>query len=825
MTQYPISQIAEIVGARMTGKGTDTISTPLIDSRGLAEPQGVLFFALTTDKDDGHRYIDDLYEQGVRNFVVSREDLSPGDYPEATFLTVPDTLAALQSLATYHRSTLKYPVVGITGSNGKTTFKELLFQLLRPHRTVGRSPRSYNSSIGVPLSIWGLTPELDLALIEAGISAPGGMDLLEPIIKPNIGVLTHIGEAHQEHFESLEQKLDEKLKLFRGSDLLIIDKDNELIRSGIKRAGLRCKVLGWSKEDPTAELFVERLTHEPSHTTIACTLRGQQRSYRVPLLDEGSLQDLFLALVLLSEVAPEVAEDQGVFEKLYPIDMRLEVLEGVEDMLLINDTYNADYDSLRIALSYMERRNIDHRPKSVILSEFRESSNDPAGLYRRIGDLLGAHDLQNIIAIGEGLLPYLSVLGQGVPYFASVEEFLAWKPAEQLGGHIVLLKGARMAHFERITNALIRRVHQTILDVNLSRLASNLNLYRAHIPKGRKVTCMIKAFGYGVGSYEIAKVLEAQKVDYLAVAVSDEGKELREHGIKVPIMIMNPEPSAYRQMIRYHLEPNLYSLSILKDFIRTAELLGEHDYPVHLKWDTGMHRLGFELREVKQVLEVLRGTSAVHVASIFTHLSVADDPTEDEYTRAQLDLMDKISEEMHAGLTYPFLKHALNTAGATRFADYESDMIRLGAGLYGLSPLESHPMGVEPVASLRTLLLQTRELPAGATVGYGRKGVLTRPSRVGVIPIGYADGLPRALGNGAVRFRTEDGTLVPTLGNICMDTTILDLTDAPLATEGSTITIFDDTLPIARIADASGTIDYEVLARLSMRISRHYFSE
>ncbi len=801
------------------------ITSLLTDSRTLADPTGVLFVALVTDKDDGHRYIANLYDRGVRYYLVSREDLPRIECPEATFLIVEDTLRALQDLAGYHRRTLRYPVVGITGSNGKTTFKELAYQLLRTHHTVGRSPRSYNSSIGVPLSLWSLTPDMELALIEAGISMPGDMDLLEPMIKPQIGVLTHMGEAHQEHFGSMEQKLDEKLKLFRGSDCLIVDKDSALIKAGIARVGLGCRIIGWSKSDQSAELFIRDLIHEPSHTTIDCLIGGVPHLYRVPLLDEGSLQDLFLVLVLLHEVAADVLEDWGAFEKLYPVDMRLEVLEGVSDMLLINDTYSADYDSLRIALSYMERRNLDHRPRSVVLSAFRESTNAPATLYRRIGEMLSLHKPDNIIAIGSEVLPHLSALGEGVRYFASVEEFLAWGPAEHLAGHIVLLKGARVAHFERITNALLRRVHQTILDVNLSRLAYNLNLYRGRLPKGMKVTCMIKAFGYGVGSYEIAKVLEGQKVDYLAVAVADEGKELREQGINVPIIIMNPEPCAYRQMIRYRLEPNLYSRTILESFIQTAESLHEQDYPIHLKWDTGMHRLGFELHEVPSVLRMLKETRTVRVASIFTHLSVADDPTEDEYTRAQLELMDRIDAEMRSGLSYYFLKHALNTAGAIRFPDYKSDMIRLGVGLYGLSPLESDPLGLQPVASLRTLLLQTRELPAGATVGYGRKGRLNRPSRIGVIPIGYADGLPRSLGNGAVSFRTEDGTLVPTLGNICMDTTMLDLTDAPLATEGSTITIFDDTLPITRMADASRTIHYEVLARLSMRISRHYFSE
>lgn len=802
-----------------------TIEFFLTDSRSLTFPDRTLFFALVTPKGDGHLYISELYERGVRAFVISDRHFPTESYPDATFLLVTDTLVALQTLAAQHRSHLHMPLVGITGSNGKTTLKELLFQLLQHKYDVGRSPKSYNSSIGVPLSILGIQPTKDLAIIEAGISQPGEMKVLEPIIRPTIGVLTNIGEAHQEHFHTLEEKAREKLQLFTSTKTIITTLDSPVISDALQQEGLSDRVIGWSRKREDAALYVRELSYHPDHTNISAILFGQSIKLEVPFLDEGSLENLFSSLLVLHEVAPAVLEDLEAFRTLEPISMRLEVLEGENELLLLNDTYSADIDSLRIALDFMSRRNVEKRPTAIVLSEFKDSTRHPEELYHRVGQLISQYTPHHIIAIGQEIKPFLHLLGGEIRHYDSTADFLLSNPKEWLSRHFVLLKGARTAHFETIVNALLKRVHQTILDVNLSSMAHNLNVHRARLPKGMKMVAMIKAFGYGVGSYEIAKMLEQQHIDYLAVALADEGKELREKGIKAPIIIMNPEPNAFEQMIEHRLEPNIFSRSILQRFISVASAQGINEYPIHLKWDTGMHRVGFEEQDIDHLLHTLDSTTAVRVASIFTHLSVADDTTQDDYTRMQLDTLDRIESRLRAHLTYPFLKHALNTSGIVRFPEYRSDMVRLGIGLYGLSPLEQDTLGLIPVAALRTVILQVRELPAGATVGYGRRGVLTRPSRIGVIPIGYADGIPRRLGNGRISFRTEDGSLVPTCGNVCMDIIMLDLTDAPNAVEGSEVTLFDATLPITRLSDACDTIHYEILAGLSSRIARHYFSE
>lgn len=822
-TLFRLSSIAEILNLPIA---TDqTIECFLTDSRSLTFPERTLFFAIVTEKGDGHRYIRELYDRGVRAFVISDKDLREGEYPEATFLRVSNTVNALQKIATTHRNVLRMPVIGVTGSNGKTTLKELLYQLLQHRYDVGRSPKSYNSSIGVPLSILGIAPTCDLAIIEAGISQPHEMRVLEPIIHPTIGVLTNIGEAHSEHFRDLKEKAMEKLKLFRHAKILITSADSSIIREAIHESGLSSRIVTWSRKDRTADLYIHELVYSPTQTEVHAVIRGEEIRVTVPFLDEGSLENIFLSLLILSEVAPEVMRDEATFSSLEQISMRLEVLEGESGMLLLNDTYSADIDSLRIALDYMGRRNAEHRQTAVVISEFRDSTRDPRDLYLRVGQLLRQYAPHHIIAIGNGIAAYTELIGEEVTYFSSSDDFLRSNPREWLSDHFVLLKGARAAHFETIVNALLKRVHQTILDVNLSSMAHNLNLHRALLPKGMKIVAMIKAFGYGVGSYEIAKLLEQQGIDYIAAALTDEGKELREKGIHAPIIIMNPEPGAFGQMIEHGLEPNIFSSTILRQFISTIEGQGISGYPIHLKWDTGMHRIGFEEEDVDQVLSIIHRSSAVRVASIFTHLSVADDPREDDYTTMQLHTLDRIETRLKEELPYPFLKHALNTSGIMRFPGYHSDMARLGIGLYGLTPLGQNDLGLIPVAALRTILLQVRDLPAGATVGYGRRGQLTRPSRIGVIPIGYADGIPRMLGNGRITFRTEDGTLVPTCGNVCMDTIMLDLTDAPNAVEGSEITIFDATLPITRLSDACNTIHYEILSGLSSRIARRYFSE
>ena len=902
MTRYKLSAIAHILGS--TTSVDRDITALLTDSRSITpRPEEALFFALRTHKGNGHKYIRELYAKGVRAFVIS-EDYPDEGCPGATFIRVKDTLKALQTLARHHREKLSCPVVGITGSAGKTTIKELLFSLLSKglELNVGRSPQSYNSALGVPLSLWQIDPHSDLALIEAGISEPGEMDLLADLIRPEIGLFTGIGDAHSENFPSLLSKASEKLKLFHGVETLYLSDDTQVIAQALDSFRLESPAVTikrWSTTDHEADLFVEAFDELPSGTTIKYRIKGEKdpRSITVAFHERGLLEDTALALLFLHYRYPslfESPEDElpKLFKDLPSGDMRMDIQEGENDTLLVlpwGSNAPLEHEALRNALSFIRKRRLSHsarlnKPTAVVLIDENEAKDETEANKRRErytsiaqlievqrgDDLPSAH---KVIAIGAGIKPYTELLGKGgeIHTFRTVSDFLSWDKDSSpevlsegflssgaltaLSGHLILLlppfssRGHSLVS-ERpipplhhlILEAFKAKSHQTILRVNLSALRSNLNALRALLPDRQKakVCAMIKAFGYGVGSYEIAKEFEDEGVEYLAVAVSDEGKELREKGIRTPIIVMNPESSAFIQMIRYRLEPNIYSMTLLRSFGNTVAALGITGYPIHISIDTGMHRLGFEETEIPGLLRYLSSlpeeSTPLKVASIFTHLSKADMRDENSYTLSQLEMISRVRQTMAKGLPYPFLTHALNTAGLMRFPQYAFDMVRMGIGLYGLSPLdETTPSRLKtplrPVASLETVILQTRTLPAGSTVGYGNSGRLERDSRIGVIPIGYADGFPRSLGRGAVSFRVEGGVLAPTVGNICMDATMIDLTDAPLAVEGSKVILFGESpdVSIDRLAKVEnpplGTIHYEVLARLSKRIARTYYHE
>lgn len=822
MRRYLLSEITALLKAPKPRKEQE-IEVLLTDSRSLTFPQRTLFVALVTERGDGHRYIGELYERGVRAFVVSKKVEEA--YPEATMIEVPDTLQALQTLAKWRREALQMPIVAITGSNGKTTTKELLYQLLSPHLSVGRSPRSYNSQIGVPLSLWGLEEGEQLALIEAGISKPGEMARLRAIIEPTIGLITNIGEAHQEHFESKEQKVREKLSLFTDCETIIAPLDQPLIVEGLEQMGLTAKSHFWSFSDEQAELWVRQIEYHASGVTLSLSMDGVERELHLPFLDQGSIADAVAALLLLKYTAPSLLEDLTPFATLQPISMRLEVVQGKHHTLLINDSYNSDYDSLAIALDFLNRRNSDHWPTALILSDMQDSTHDPRELYGRVAELISRYQLDRLYLVGSALGQYRELfpeLTQWYPDWSSLDKELS---LAQLAGHIILLKGSHTSQFERVIEDWKALSHQTILSINLNRLTENYHTLRQQLPKSMQTICMIKANAYGAGSYEVARTLERAGTEYLAVAVVDEGRELREQGIQLPILVMNPELSAFRQLIWHQLEPEIFSLEMLRAFEEAAEKYGDGILPIHLKWNTGMNRLGITLPEIDEVVAVLRRSSAVRVASIFTHLAVADDPTEDAFTFQQLERLDTAHHILEERLGYSIKKHALNTAGAIRFPNYPSDFVRLGIGLYGISPLEQTPCVLQPIATLTTQILQVQEVQPGETIGYGRRGKVTRPSRIAIIPIGYADGLPRRLGNGRISFRLPDGTLAPTIGNICMDTLMIDVTDAESAEVGSEVTIFGEGLPITRLSDACDTIPYEIPSRLSSRIARQYFTE
>ena len=829
---YTIEEITEMIGARRVGDTPRVIDWLLTDSRSLSFPEATLFFALATKRNDGARYIPELYLRGVRNFVLSEEALCQmeqegafgGIQPDANYLVVSHPLKALQKLAERHRSRFQIPVIGITGSNGKTVVKEWLNQLLGPDRQTVRSPRSYNSQIGVPLSVWRMDEQAELAIFEAGISEPGEMKELESIIKPTIGILTNIGGAHQENFFSLQDKCMEKLTLFKDCDVVIYNGDDEFISDCVSRSLLSAREIAWSRKDMERPLFISKVEKGEDCTRIDYRYLDMDNSYVLPFIDDASIENslhCLAACLYLMLPAERIAERMAHLE---PVGMRLEVKEGKNGCLLINDSYNSDLVSLDIALDFLYRRSLSNNLKrTLILSDILESGQNAPMLYREVEELLESRHVERIIGVGKELCEHADRFGIEKAFFPDTEALLLalQKGALRLENEIVLIKGARRFGFETLAEVLEKKVHETILEVNLGAMVENLNHYRSMLRPGVKMTCMVKASAYGAGSYEIAKTLQEHRVDYLAVAVADEGSELRKAGITTNILIMNPEMTAFKTMFDYHLEPEVYSFHLLDALVREAEKQGITNYPIHIKIDTGMHRLGFLPDEIPALIERLKAQDAVIVRSVFSHLVGSDSAQFDDFTRRQISVFESASGQLQAAFSHKILRHICNSAGIERFPEAQFDMVRLGIGLYGINPTDNAVM--HNVSSLYTTILQIHDVPQADTVGYSRKGVLIRPSRIAALPIGYADGLNRHLGNGHA-FCLVNGQRAPYVGNICMDVCMIDVTGIDCK-EGDRVEIFGDHLPVTVLSDALDTIPYEVLTSISTRVKRVYYQD
>ena len=818
--KYTIEQITTLTGARRFGQSSATLSCLLTDSRSLWMPEETLFFALVSQRGDGHRYLDDLYERGVRNFVVSRLPDAPA--ADANYLLVPDTLAALQQLAQRHRQSFHIPVVGITGSNGKTVVKEWLYQLLSPSTLVTRSPRSYNSQIGVPLSVCLLNEKTEVALLEAGISQPGEMRRLQSIIQPSIGILTNIGGAHQENFQSLQEKCMEKLLLFKDSDVIIYNGDDELIADCMNRRLLSVREIAWSRKDRDRPLFISDVQKGDSTTTVAYRYVGLEGRYTIPFIDDASVEDSIhcLAACCYLGLEPDVIAQRMAL--LEPVAMRLEVKEGKNGCTLINDTYNSDLVSLDIALDFMRRRpDTAGRERVLILSDLVQTGQPARQLYRRVATMVEKRGIDRIVGIGPELTANAKCFAIPGSFHASTDDFLASPEFQSLRSKVILVKGARRFGFDRITEALALKVHETVLEVNLNAIVDNLNYYRSFLQAGTRMVCMVKAFAYGAGFYEIAKTLQDHRVDYLAVAVADEGQQLRQAGITAGILIMNPERTAFKTMFDNRLEPEIYSFELLEEMIRACEREGITDYPVHIKIDTGMSRLGFRPAEVPALIERLQRQTAVVPRSVFSHFAGSDSADFDDFSRLQMARYDEAANLLREVFGPQLLRHICNTAGIERFPDHHYEMVRLGLGLYGIDPISGRLL--KPVSTLHTTILQIHDVPESETVGYSRRGRLARPSRIAAIPIGYAEGLNRHLGNGH-GYCIVNGRKAPYVGNICMDVCMIDVTDIPCA-EGDRVEIFGPQLPVTQLAEWLDTIPYEVLTGISTRVKRLYYSE
>jgi alanine racemase len=796
----------------------------LTDSRSLGFPEETLFFALVTRRGDGHRYIADLYARGVRHFVVSSRPSSEElqAMAEANFLVVKDTLAALQLLTEKHRAQYDIPVVGITGSNGKTVVKEWLGWLLGADRRVTRSPRSYNSQIGVPLSVWQMDEHTEVALIEAGISRPHEMKRLRNIIRPTIGVFTNIGGAHQENFASLHDKCNEKLSLFRDCDIIIYDGDNEEVCEGVNHALQSAREIAWSRHDADKPLYISSVTKTDKDTTIEYIYIGIEGRYTIPFTDDASVENSIHCLAVclyLMLPAETIAERMA---RLEPVAMRLEVKEGKNGSTLINNSYNADIASLYIALDFMARRpEREGRERVLILSDLLQTGQSSRSLYRKVAALVESRGVERIIGIGPELKASADRFGIKRSFYATTEEFLRSDELQALRRSLILVKGSRSFGFERIAEQLTQKVHETTLNIDLGAMVDNLNHYRSMLAPGVKTVCMVKAFAYGAGFYEIAKTLQDHRVDYLAVAVADEGEQLRKAGITANILVMNPELTAFKTMFENNLEPEVYSFTLLDEMIRACEREGYMHYPIHIKIDTGMSRLGFSPDEVPQLIERLQGQQAVIPRSVFSHFAGSDSSDFDSFTHQQAARFEEAATRLQAAFPHKILRHICNSAGIERFPEYHHDMVRLGLGLYGISPVDNRLL--HPISTLQSTILQIHEVPATETVGYSRRGQLTRPSRIASIPIGYADGLSRRLGNGH-GYCIVRGQQAPYVGNICMDVCMIDVTDIPCR-EGDSVEIFGPQLPITQLADWLGTIPYEVMTGISTRVRRVYTVE
>ena len=825
---YNIEKITTLIGARRIGNADAQIGWLLTDSRSLCFPEETLFFALKTQRNDGHRYIQDLYRRGVRNFVVTTVPCgfaAGASVEDANFLIVPSPLAALQRLAERHRDEFDIPIVGITGSNGKTMVKEWLYQLLSPQLTVTRSPKSFNSQIGVPLSVWLLNEQTQVGLFEAGISEMGEMEALRDIIQPTIGVLTSLGTAHQENFRSMEEKCMEKMRLFDGAKVIAYNSDDDTISRCLRRSGFKGEKIGWSRENISAPLYIENisLTSHPSPlTSITYIYKGTRGQYTLPFFDEASLQCSFACAAVALYLGVTIEQLAERMAHLEPVAMRLEVKEGQHGCTLINDSYNSDVNSLDIALDFMSRR--EGTQRTLILSDIFQSGKTDEELYAEVNALCMKRGVNKLIGIGPRITAHAdSFLVGEKSFFATTEAFLQSDTFRSLHDEVILIKGARPFGFDHITERLEQKVHETILEVNLNAVVDNLNYYRSFLKPETKLVCMVKADAYGAGAVEVAKTLQDHRVDYLAVAVADEGVTLRHNGITQNIMIMNPEMTAFKTMFDYDLEPEVYSFRLMDALIHAAEQQGITGWPVHIKLDTGMHRLGFDPeKDIDEVIRRLKSQNAIIPRSVFSHFVGSDSDDFDNFSAMQFQKFDVASKKLQAAFKHKILRHMDNSAAIEHFPERQMDMCRLGLGLYGVDPRDNRMLST--VSTLKTTILQLRHVPKEETVGYSRKGVLTRDSVIAAIPIGYADGLNRHLGRGAC-YCLVNGQKAPYVGNICMDVAMIDVTDIPDVREGDMVEIFGEHLPVTVLSDVLQTIPYEVMTSVSNRVKKVYFQD
>ena len=815
------SDIAVIVKGKLTGDSELFVSELITDSRQFNFSEGLAFFAIRGVNHDGHIFIDQLYKRGIKIFVVEVLPDQLVNYSGSAFIQVANTIKALQDLAAYKRKQFSGTVIGVTGSAGKTIVKEWLADIISLTMPVVRSPKSYNSQVGVPLSVWKLNPAYKVGIMEAGISFPGEMERLQKVIEPDIGVLTNIGDAHRENFHDLKTKAAEKIKLFKNASVIVYCCDYKVIHKLISgNLSLKSKrLIEWSFEDEHAAIYVKKRTSEAEKTDVLIRYNDADFSFIIPFADRASVENaITVASVCLAlRIDPEIIR-KGL-AGLVSVAMRMERKNGINGCQLIEDYYNSDPGSLGMAMEYLISRNI--KRKTLILSDFVQSGRNEKELYSEVAKLVKQAGIERFIGVGKALSDNASSFGKGSKFFYSTNDFIRSFNPDEFRNETILLKGARAFEFEKISELLEQQVHQTVLEINMDAVVHNLNEFRRHLSNKTKIMAMVKAFAYGAGSFEIAGLLEYHRVDYLAVAFADEGVELRESGVTLPVMVMSPELSAFELIIRYNLEPEIFSMPILRKFAEIASRHGLVDYPVHIKIDSGMHRLGFLPDETEELISRLKASGRLKVVSIFSHLAASEDPEFDSFTRKQVEVFLSAVSLVEKELGYPVLRHILNSSGVVRFPEYQFDIVRPGIGIYGIGNFGNY--NLRPAGRFITRISQVKRIPAGEPVGYDCADVSENDRIIAILPVGYADGLSRKLGNrnGCLFIKN---TRVPLIGNICMDMCMADITHLNVSA-GDEAEIFGENIRVEEIAEKCETIPYEILTSIPSRVKRVFYRQ
>jgi Alr-MurF fusion protein len=815
---YPINTICKAVKGTFLTYTSDAEITELVyDSRKVQSAPGSLFFALKTGQGNGHLFLQDAYQAGVRNFIVE-EDVNFALFEEVNIIQVNNSIEALQRLAVFHRSQFNIPVIGITGSNGKTIVKEWLFQLMEEDFNIVRSPKSFNSQIGVPLSVWQMAEQHTLGIFEAGISQPGEMEHLERMIRPAIGILTNLGEAHNEGFSSMQQKLAEKLKLFQQSEVLIIEEKNA---KGIQFPG---KLFTWGTSEQ-ANLKVEGIEKKRLTTSISIYFSGTQFSINIPFTDDASIQNAITCCCVLLYLDTDVSKINERFTRLHAVDMRLQFVHGINDCSIINDSYSADLTSLYIALNFLAQQSAVPN-RTVILSDFVESGKSDEKLYESIAKALKKYKVKRVIGIGNWIgevLPQYLPGEVSTQFHPTTEDFIQHFRTSSFHDEVILIKGARKFTFERIARLLQQKVHQTVLEINLNAIVHNLKEYQNILNPGTKLMAMVKAFAYGSGGAEIASVLQYNNVAYLGVAYTDEGAELRKEGISLPVMVMNADLNSFPSVIDYNLQPVIYSFEMLNLFEQYIKDQGLASWPVHLEVETGMNRLGFAVSDMPTIGAHFAQSPYLKIESVFSHLAASEDPAQDSFTTLQAERYQSAVHELKKHIPYPFLQHIANSAAIVRHPHLQMDMVRLGIGLYGVEN-ETHQLNLQTVATLRSTVAQLKIVKGGESVSYNRRGVVKEDALIATVRIGYADGYSRRLSNGTGKMWVK-GKMAPVVGTICMDMTMIDVSGIKDIREGDEVIVFGKELPVQQVAEWMGTIPYELMTSVSQRVKRVYFQE